>query len=243
MDELNSLKSFQWLGTKKNRWTSDKWSDDNNCRKLKDSKATANALLTGPRQLDHTKQFKLIACDLDRKSNWEQVIDTYKALDLPQSLTVHTPSGGYHVLFWVPKGIPAQNINDDRHCKHFELKGDNSNITAPGSVFACGAEYKVIRDLPITRLAPGQAYRLCKYRQEWRPPPLPEDFVPDTADIEACAIRLDERARRNPRGWQIRCPVHMDSRSSAILFDSGWLYCSACGHKERMVKNEVKGIR
>lgn len=240
MDELQNLKSFQWIGTKKNRWTSDKWSDDKNCRKLKDSKATANALLTGPRQLDHTKQFKLVAVDLDKKDNWQEVLDTYKALDLPQSLTVQTPSGGYHILFWVPKGIPAQNINDDRHCKHFELKGDNSNITAPRSVFECGAEYKVVRNLPLARLAPGQAYRLCKYKQEWRPPPLPEDFVPDTADIEACAIRLDERARRNPRGWQLRCPYHEDRQASAVLFNSGWLYCSACGEKKQLIRKEVR---
>ena len=238
MDELQELLSFQWLGSKRNRYTTDKWSDNKNCRPLGESKASANALLTGIRQLDQTKRWKLIAVDLDNKDNWQEVVETYKALALPQSLTVQTPSGGYHILFWVPKGIPAQNINDNRHCKHFELKGDNSNITAPGSVFDCGAEYKVVRDLPITRLAPGQAYRLCKYRQEWRPPPLPEDFVPDTADIEACAIRLDERARRNPRGWQLRCPYHEDMRSSAVLFNSGWLFCSGCGKKERLIKKE-----
>ena len=77
MDELNSLLSFSWKGTKRNRYTTDKWSDDKNCRKLKDSKTTANALLTGPRQLDRTKQFKLIAVDLDKKDNWDEVIDTY----------------------------------------------------------------------------------------------------------------------------------------------------------------------
>ena len=240
MEELLNLLSFQWKGSKKSRWTPDKWSDDKNCRKLKDSKTTAQALLTGNRQLDKTGQWKLIAVDLDNKENWQEVIDTYKALALPQTLTVKTPNNGYHIFFWVQKGIPAQNINDDRHCKNFELKGDNNNITAPGSVFDCGAEYKVVRDLPIARLAPGQAYRLCKYKQEWRPPRLPSDFVPEPGDIDAMARHLDQRARRNPRGWQVRCPVHTDRRSSAILFNSGWLHCSACGHKERMVKNEAK---
>ena len=238
MDELQDLLSFSWMGTKKGRFTTDKWSDDKNCRKLKDSKATANALLTGPRQLDHTKQFKLVAVDLDKKDNWQEVLDTYKALDLPQSLTVQTPSGGYHILFWVPKGIPAQNINDDRHCKHFELKGDNSNITAPGSVFDCGAEYKVVRDLPLTRLAPGQAYRLCKYKQEWRPPRLPSDFIPDRSDVEQMAKFYDQRARHNPRGWQIHCPYHEDRQASAVLFNSGWLYCSACGEKKQLIRKE-----
>lgn len=236
MDELTNLLSFAWAGTKKNRYTTDKWSDNKNCRPLGKSKATANALLTGDRQLDHTKRWKLIAVDLDNKDNWQEVIDTYKALDLPTSLTVRTPSGGYHILFWIQKGIPAQNINDDRHCKHFELKGDNSNITAPGSVFDCGAEYKVVRDLPIARLAPGQAYRLCKYKQEWRPPRLPSDFVPEPGDIDAMAQHLDERARRNPRGWQVRCPIHEDKHSSAVLFFSGWLWCSGCGAKKLMVR-------
>ena len=240
MNELNDLLSFQWLGTKKDRYTTDKWSDDKNCRPLKDSKARANALLTGKRQLDKTGRWKLIAVDLDHKDNWSEVIETYKALDLPTSLTVSTPSGGYHVFFWVLKDIPAQNINDDRHCKNLELKGDMSNITAPGSVFQDGSAYKVVRNVPIARLLAGEAYRLCKHRQEPRMPYVAEDFIPDEADVEAYAHHLDQRARRNPRGWQVRCPAHEDRRSSAVLFDSGWLYCSGCGHKEQLVKKEMK---
>jgi hypothetical protein len=239
MDELQDLLSFDWKGSKKNRYTNDRWSDDRNCRKLRDSRATAQALLTGKRQLDKTRRWKLIAVDLDNKDNWDDVIAKFKSLNLPQSLTVATPSGGYHVFFWVQKDIPVQNINDDRHCKNFELKGDMSNITAPGSVFQDGAAYIVVRDVGIARLLAGEAYRLCKHRQEWRPPRMPDDFIPDKADIDAYAQHIDERARRNPRGWQIRCPYHEDSRSSAVLFYSGWLYCSGCGHKEQLVKKEV----
>lgn len=238
MDELNSLKSFAWYGTKKGRYTTDKWSDDKNCRPLAQSRATANALLTGKRQLDKTGRWKLIAVDLDKKDNWDDVIATYKSLNLPHSLTVLTPSGGYHIFFWIQKDIPAQNINDDRHCKNFELKGDMSNITAPGSVFEDGLAYKVVRNVPIARLLAGEAYRLCKHRQEWRPPRMPEEFIPERADVEAYAYHLDDRARKNPRGFQIRCPYHEDHRSSAVLFLSGWLYCSGCGHKEQLVKKE-----
>jgi len=239
MDELNSLKSFQWLGSKKGRYTTDRWSLDENCRPLKDSKATANALLTGIRQLDKTGRWKLIAVDLDNKTNWSEVIEAYKALDLPQSLTVQTPSGGYHIFFWILKDIPAQNINDTRHCKNFELKGDMSNITAPGSMFSSGESYVIVRDVPIARLLAGEAYRLCKHRQEPRMPHVPSDFVPEAGDIDAMAHHLDERARKNPRGWQIRCPYHEDSRSSAILFHSGWLYCSGCGEKKQLVIKEM----
>ena len=238
MEELLNLKSYRWFGTKKERWTKDKWSDDKNCRPLKDSDKRANALLTGVRQLDASGHFKLIAVDLDKKDNWQEVIDTYKALNLPQTLTVLTPSGGYHIFFWILKGIPAQNINDDRHCKNFELKGDNNNITAPQSVFDCGSEYKVIRDLPITRLAPGQAYRLCKHKAVWQPPRMPSDFVPDLTDVEQHAFHLDQRARKNPRGYQVRCFVHEDKQASAVLFFSGWYFCSGCGHQEFLVKKE-----
>lgn len=238
MDELQDLLSFDWKGTKKNRWTKDKWSDSKNCRKLKDSKATAQALLTGKRQLDKTGRWKLVCVDLDRKTNWDEVVETYKKLDLPQSLTVRTPSGGYHIFFWVQKDVPVQNINDDRHCKHFELKGDGNNITAPGSVFDDGATYTVVRDVPITKLYPMEAQRLCKYRKEWHPPILPSDFIPDKADVESYARHLDQRARRNPRGWQIHCPEHEDRQSSAVLFDSGWLWCSGCGVKKQLVKKE-----
>lgn len=238
MEELLNLKSYRWFGTKKERYTLDKWSDDKNCRPLKDSDKSANALLTGKRQLDASGHFKLIAVDLDKKDNWQEVIDTYKALNLPQTLTVQTPSGGYHIFFWILKGIPAQNINDDRHCKNFELKGDNNNITAPQSVFDCGSEYKVVRDIPVATLSPDEAYRLCKHKPVWYPPKMPDDFKPDEYDVEGLAKQYDNRARRNPRGWQIRCPRHEDRRSSAVLFDSGWLYCSGCGVKEIVIKKE-----
>lgn len=236
MDELKNLKSFQWIGTKKARYTLDKWSDDKNCRRLKDSKAPANALLTGFRQLDRTKRYKLVAVDLDKKENWNEVIETYRSLELSQSLTVATPSGGWHIFFWIPKDIPAQNINDDRHCKNFELKGDGGNITAPGSVFEDGAAYVIVRDVPITKLLPGEAYRLCKHRQEWTPPRLPDDFIPDQIDVERAAHLYDERARRNPRGWQVRCREHEDKHSSAVIFDNGWLHCSGCGFNQKIVK-------
>lgn len=239
MDELKDLLSFGWRGTKKNRYTTDKWSDSKNCRPLSWSKRPANALLTGKRQLDKTKRWKLIAVDLDNKDNWEEVIETYKALDLPQSLTVQTPSGGYHIFFWIQKDIPAQNINDDRHCKNFELKGDMSNITAPGSVFDDGSAYIVARDVPIARLLADEAYRLAKHRQEWRPPRLPDDFIPDEADIEQLARHYDERARHTPRGWYFRCPFHEDRKSSAVLFNTGWFYCSGCGKKEQLVKKAL----
>lgn len=239
MDELNNLLSFRWKGSKKNRYTTDKWGDDKNCRPLSKSKAKANALLTGKRQLDKTGHWKLIAVDLDNKDNWDEVIATYQALELPQSLTVRTPNGGFHIFFWIQKDIPAQNINDDRHCKNFELKGDMSNITAPGSVFDDGAAYIIARDMPIARLLPLEAQCLCKHKQEWRPPRLPDDFIPDQADVEQYAHHMDERARKNPRGWQIRCPFHEDRQASAVLFHSGWLYCSGCGKKEQVVKKIV----
>lgn len=239
MDELKPLLSFAWRGTKKNRYTKDRWSEDKNCRPLSESKASANALLTGKRQLDPTGRWKLIAVDLDHKDNWDEVIATYKALDLPQSLTVQTPSGGYHIFFWILKSIPAQNINDDRHCKNFELKGDMSNITAPGSVFDDGLAYRIARDVPIARLLAGEAYRLCKHKQEWQPPRLPDDFVPDQADIESLAKHYDQRARRTPRGWYFRCPFHEDHQASAVLFNTGWFFCSGCGKKEQLVKKAL----
>lgn len=235
MDELANLKSFAWRGTKKNRYTQDKWSDDKNCRPLSSSQASANALLTGKRQLDPTGRWKLIAVDLDHKDNWDEVIEKFKSLELPQTLTVATPSGGYHVFFWIQKDIPAQNINDDRHCKNFELKGDMSNITAPGSVFDDGLAYRVVRDVPIARLLAGEAYRLCKHRQEWLPPRVHQDFMPSQPDVELVARGFDERARRNPRGWQIRCPYHQDRKSSAVVFNSGWLYCSGCGMIKQVI--------
>lgn len=238
MDELQRLKSFRWFGTKKGRYTKDKWSDERNLRPLGTSDASANALLTGARQLDATRQYKLVAVDLDNKDNFHEVVETFKALELPSSLTVATPSGGFHIFFWVQKGIPAQNINDDRHCKNFELKGDGGNITAPGSVFKCGSEYKVVRDVKIARLLPGEAAKLCKHKRMWQPPRMPEDFVPERAEVDAMARHLDERARRNPRGWQVRCPVHMDRQASAVLFNTGWIWCSGCGHKQRIVRKE-----
>lgn len=238
MDELERLKSFRWLGTKKGRYTTDKWSDDKNVRPLQSSTSRANALLTGRRQLDDSGRFKLIAVDLDNKDNWDEVVETYKALELPETLTVQTPSKGYHIFFWIPKDIPAQNINDDRHCRNFELKGDNNNITAPGSVFDCGASYRIVRDVPIAVLRNLQAQRLCKHKQEWRPPVMPDDWLPDASSIEQLAKQFDPRAKQTPRGWYFRCVKHEDRQASAALFNSGWYFCSGCGYKELMVKKE-----
>ena len=239
IEELKELKSFAWQGTKKNRYTLDKWSSDKNCRPLKASTATANALLTGKRQLDKTGRWKLIAVDLDKKDNWQEVINTYKELNLPSTLTVATPSGGYHLFFWILKDIIAQNINDDRHCKHFELKGDNNNITAPGSTFECGATYTIIKNIPIAHLLPNEAYRLCKYKKPWMPL-LPKDQLdPDLIEIETMAKYYDPQAKHCPRGWYFRCPYHEDHRASAILFNNGWFFCSGCGKKQKMVKSKV----
>ena len=238
MNELQECWSFAWKGTKKHRYTTDRWSDIKNCRKLKNSTASANALLTGKKQLDKTKKYKLIAVDLDNKDNWKEVLNTYATLHLPKTLTVQTPSNGIHLFFWVYKGIPVQNINDNRHCKNFELKGDNSNITAPGSVFSCGATYKIIRDMPIAKLTPLKAYLLCKYKPTPRPRRFevtPCDISPDT--VEEWARCVDPRARYvRDKGWQLRCPYHEDKRASAIIFLSGYFYCSGCGRKEFIIK-------
>ena len=99
MNELQDLLSFAWQGTKKNRYTLDKWSEDKKLSSIKSLvKLRRNALLTGYRQLDKTGRWKLIAVDLDHKDNWDEVIATFKALELPQTLTVATPSGGYHFV-------------------------------------------------------------------------------------------------------------------------------------------------
>lgn len=240
MEQFDGMLSFAWQGTKKNRYTKDRWSSDANCRRLKDSEASANALLTGNRQKDKTGKWKLIACDLDNRDNWEEVISTYKALELPSTFMDRTPSNGYHIFFWVLAGIPIQSINDDRHCKHFELKGDGSNITAPGSVFDDGATYEVINDVPIAHLLPAETYRLAPYKQTSYRIYNKDDFTPSQQEVETVAFQLDPKARRNPRGWAIHCPFHNDHRSSAILFDSGWLYCSGCGAKKLMVLKQSK---
>lgn len=234
-DEIRDMLSFAWRGTKKHRYSRDKWSLPCGVRLLKDSQSKANAILTGNRQLDKTGKYKLIAVDLDIKDNWREVLNTYKNLDLPDTLTVRTPSGGLHLFFWIKRFIRAETICDERHCKHFELKGDNNNITAPGSVFKCGSAYKVILDVPIARLTDDEALRLLKPmprpKRSWGYPTckVPKD------EVEKWAYDADNKAHRISKGFQIRCPFHDDKRASAIVFNNGFFYCSGCGVKKYVI--------
>ena len=75
-------------------------------------------------------------------------------------------------------------------------------------------------------------------KQEWRPPRMPSDFVPDASSVEQLAKQFDPRAKQTPRGWYFRCVKHEDRQASAVLFNSGWYFCSGCGYKELMVKKE-----
>lgn len=240
MEQFQDLLSFSWHGTKKGRYTTDKWGDIKNCRKLKDTKTTANALLTGNHQLSEDGKLKLIAFDLDHKDNWEEVIDTFKALHLPQTFTVRSPSGGFHIYYWIPAGVRAKTITDDTHCRNLEVKGDNSNITAPQSRFSDGNEYSVVRDIKVATLDSTQAYRIFKYKQ---PKEAPRQFWQNSVDlseVENKAYELDHQAKRRGDRFLLRCHVHNDNRASAVLFDNGYFYCSGCGHEEFIIK---KGIR
>lgn len=232
MEELQECLSFAWQGTKKNRWTADEWSRDSECRKLKDSTASANAVLTGNRQIDSSKTYKLIAVDLDHKNNWDDVVEYYVSLQLPETLTAATPSGGAHMFFWVNKYIRVQSIYDDRHIKGFELKGDNNNITAPGSVFKCGAEYKIIKNLPIAKLSSMDVVRLV--RNVYPRQPVHYTGKKDAKSAHEWAVAHDPQAKENSRGYALRCPFHEDKRASAIMFNSGYFFCSGCGKKEKI---------
>lgn len=239
MEQFSNMLSFAWIGTKKGRFTRDKWGDAKNCRPLSTSSSKANAILTGHKQLDPTKQYKLVALDLDKKDNWQEVGDKWKQMGLPRTFTTRTPNGGLHMFYWVPKNAPAKTINDDTHCRNFEVKGDNSNITAPQSVFECGSEYEVVLDTNIAKLDIIQAFTLFKHK--------PKESVPtqywmnevDLSDVERKAYELDHQARKNPRGYTLKCPFHEDKRASAILFENGYFYCSGCGHEEFLVDKKI----
>ena len=237
MDQFQDLLSFSWQGTKKGRWTRDKWGDIKNCRPLKDSATTANALLTGKKQLDKTGEYKLVALDLDHKDNWKEVIYKLKSMKLPPTFAVKSPSGGVHLYYWVNKSLPAKTITDDTHCRNFEVKGDNSNITAPGSRFISGEEYRILKDRPIAKLSLEQGLRLFIHKPYSKPiAPFWENKDPDISEVERKAYELDPHAKKNPRGFALKCPFHQDRRASAVLFENGYFYCSGCGHEERLVK-------
>lgn len=75
------------------------------------------------------------------------VIEAEKLLKaLPETFTVQTPSGGYHLYYRYDKEIP----NMSNKCIHpqIDLRGEGGYVVAPPSVIE-GVPYKVIKAVPV----------------------------------------------------------------------------------------------
>jgi hypothetical protein len=94
----------------------------------------------------------LIVLDIDDPRQFETFIETHN-LDLPDTLTVRTGSGGYHSYFKYP--VDGKQYGN-RTCKDwgFDVRGNGGQVVAPGSV----------------HLEAGQPYVVKKWEGISRPP-------------------------------------------------------------------------
>jgi hypothetical protein len=77
-------------------------------------------------------------------------LESLAALDLPETLTIETWSGGRHLYFRTPRGQPVAN-SVEKLAKGIDVRGAGGLVVGPGSVVE-GKPYRIIRDVPIAEL-------------------------------------------------------------------------------------------
>jgi Bifunctional DNA primase/polymerase, N-terminal len=96
----------------------------------------------------HTRGMCVI--DLDPKhggpENWAALVQQRKMLgdDTPSTLQVRTPSGGFHLYFWLPPGVEVPN-SVHKLGKGIDVRGRNGYVVGPGSTID-GKTYEIVDD-------------------------------------------------------------------------------------------------
>jgi len=104
--------------------------------------------------------------DVDMRTGARESVEKLKSLKLPpETLTVRTPSGGYHLYYKHPGGgvIKAKDKQWMENFPGIDIRADNAYVMAPGS--AIGEKpYKLESDKPIARL-PSTIVREIPYKE------------------------------------------------------------------------------
>ncbi len=99
---------------------------------------------------------KLYPYDIDKKPGTDALSKFLKILNLPDlqafiktypgAVIIRTGSGGLHIYWGIPKGMPAdlRNSTDIGGIKGLDVRGNGGYVVAPGSIHPNGNEYKII---------------------------------------------------------------------------------------------------
>jgi hypothetical protein len=87
----------------------------------------------------------IVVLDIDRKHGIDGTVSAAE-LDLPKTLTIRTPSGGFHLFFKAPTGtIVPRRIGVK---PGLDILGEGGYVVAAGS-YVNGSAYEIVRNLPI----------------------------------------------------------------------------------------------
>lgn len=87
----------------------------------------------------------IVVLDVDRKHGVDGVVAATE-LDLPETLVVRTPSGGFHLFFSLPEGVKVPRRIGVK--PGLDILGDGGYVVAAGSSVD-GATYEIVRDRPM----------------------------------------------------------------------------------------------
>ncbi|HEY2510581.1 MAG TPA: VapE domain-containing protein [Polyangiaceae bacterium] len=88
--------------------------------------------------------------DLDRKNGIDGVAALASLGPVPDTFTVQTGSGGFHLYFQLPD-FPVKNSQGSKGglAPGIDIRGDGGYVVAPGSPHKSGGTYEVFADLPV----------------------------------------------------------------------------------------------
>lgn len=87
----------------------------------------------------------IVVLDIDRKHGVDGAVSAAE-LELPKTLTIRTPSGGFHLFFKAPQGAIVPRRIGVR--PGLDVLGEGGYVVAAGS-YINGAAYEIVRNLPI----------------------------------------------------------------------------------------------
>lgn len=89
----------------------------------------------------------VIVLDVDRKNGVDGVISAAE-FELPETLVVKTPSGGFHLIYELPEGVIIPRKIKVR--PGLDILGEGGYFIAAGSQVG-GVRYEIVRDRPLAR--------------------------------------------------------------------------------------------
>lgn len=101
----------------------------------------------------------LAVLDVDVKGGRNGLADLKSLPAIPDTYTVKTPSGGYHLYFRTPEGVEVSNSAKNLPAG-IDIRGANGYVLAPGSVVD-GKKYEVLSTAPV---APAPEWLLERLR-------------------------------------------------------------------------------